>query len=412
MKTTDARDRASGDDLRMERSAATSGASKPSASGSDDGRIGAFPLHVRTSATGASTAGASNEVVASVPTFFRTSVLSPVFSIPRPTESSSAAAGAVKSAARFIIVSNRLPVTILSDGSLCASGGGLATGLSGPHARSCGLWIGWAGSTTDLDAAGRAGLVLQLEARRLVGVSLSDAQIRDYYERVANGVLWPLFHYLIDKLPLEGCPWPAYVAANRVFADAVVERYADGDLIWVHDYQLMLVPAMVRERLPRARIGFFLHIPFPSVEVFRLLPWREEILRGLLGADLVGFHTLSYLRQFVNCLIQVLGEWPILDRVRINGRYISLGAFPMGVDAAAFAQFANDPNVITAAARLRSGLPKDGALIVGVDRLDYTKGISRRLLAIERLLETHPELRGGKLRFVQVAVPSRETVPQ
>lgn len=324
----------------------------------------------------------------------------------------SARAAAAARERRVVIVSNRLPVTILSDATLVASGGGLATGLSGPHERSGGLWIGWSGSMKDMDEAGRAKLESQLHARRLLGVSLSDAEIRDYYERVANGVLWPLFHYLIDKLPVEGCPWPAYVAANRVFADAVVERYTEGDLVWIHDYQLMLVPAMVRERLPRARIGFFLHIPFPSVEVFRLLPWREEILRGILGADVIGFHTLSYLRQFVNCLIHVLGKWPLLDCVRVNGRSVCLGAFPMGVDAAAFGRFAVDPGTTAAAARLRSGLPEGGVLVVGIDRLDYTKGVPRRLLAIERLLETHPELRGGRLRFLQVAVPSREAVPQ
>ena len=326
---------------------------------------------------------------------------------------------------RLVLVSNRLPITLGEDGSLRMSGGGLATGLLGPHERSRGLWLGWLGAqpadelppaaeSAAAAAAAAAKLAEALAARRLVSIPLSVTEVTDFYEGFSNGVLWPLFHYLIDRLPFEKCErwWAEYVRVNQKFANAVAERYEPGDLVWVHDYQLMLVPAMLRARVPGARIGFFLHIPFPSVEVVRLLPWAGQLLMGVLGADVVGFHTLSYVRQFINALILVNGMWPQLDHVVVNGRTVALGAFPMGVDATAFATYARDPEVVAAAAKLRAGLPEGGKLLVGVDRLDYTKGVPRRLLAVERLLETQPSLRAGQLRFLQIAVPSRESVPQ
>jgi len=198
---------------------------------------------------------------------------------------------------RVIIVANRLPVTVSPTESgveVQKSTGGLATGLLRPHEQSGGVWIGWTGSTEeDLSEQQRKELGQKLSEMRLVAVPLTGAQVARYYEGYSNGVLWPLFHYLLDQIPLQVRDWDAYLEVNEQFADAVAQHYQPGDLIWVHDYQLLLLPQLLRRRLPNARIGFFLHIPFPSEELFRTLPERDRVLRGLLGADLVGSPTLG-----------------------------------------------------------------------------------------------------------------------
>ena len=315
---------------------------------------------------------------------------------------------------RVIIVSNRLPVTATVEGGalrLARSAGGLATGLSSHHERSGGLWIGWPGSAELLGAVDAAEVERRFAALGTVPVMLSADEVARYYGHMSNGVLWPLFHYLLDQIPLHVTDWDVYEAANVRFADAVVAHHRPGDLIWVHDYQLMLVPELVRRRVPDARIGFFLHIPFPSSEVFAALPARAEVLRGLLGADLVGFHTASYARHFTSTVRRVLGvqadagATPI--RIAHDGRETEVNVFPMGIDAASFSARARSPAVSAALALTRS--PSDIALFLGVDRLDYTKGIPRRLLAFEQLLLRHPELH-ERVRLVQLAVPSREGV--
>lgn len=316
----------------------------------------------------------------------------------------------VRTMSRLLIVSNRLPVTIRSDGeqvSLERSPGGLATGLAGPHARADGLWIGWPGDVASLSEERRAEVAQQLDEQRFVPVWLTPEDVKHYYEGFSNAVLWPLFHYRIDQLPQHVGDWEAYERVNERFAEAIAEHHRPGDVVWVHDYQLMLVPQMLRRRVPDARIGFFLHIPFPASEVFRALPYRERILEGLLGADLVGFHTASYLRAFASSLLLVLGIAANVDRVRYGAREIRLGVFPMGVDAASFGELAGRDEVGARVAELRGA---DGcALLVGIDRLDYTKGIPRRLLAFEKMLREHPSL-AEKVRLVQVAVPSRTDV--
>src|SRR3954464_3277447 len=311
---------------------------------------------------------------------------------------------------RVLIVANRLPVTVSPTETgveVQKSTGGLATGLLRPHEQSGGLWIGWSGASDELTPEQQAQLDEQLAGMRLVGVPLTEDQVARYYEGFSNGVLWPLFHYLIDQVPLHVRDWEPYVAVNERFANVVAEHYQPGDLIWVHDYQLLLLPELLRRRLPDARIGFFLHIPFPSEELFRALPERDRLLQGLLGADLVGFHTPSYLRHFATSLTQILGLTVEIDRVQVTDREVRLGVFPMGIDAETFTALANDPAVQAEAESLRG----DGTvkLLVGVDRLDYTKGIPRRLLSYEKMLQTHPDLR-ERVRLVQVAVPSRTGV--
>ncbi|WP_257452693.1 bifunctional alpha,alpha-trehalose-phosphate synthase (UDP-forming)/trehalose-phosphatase [Archangium lipolyticum] len=312
---------------------------------------------------------------------------------------------------RLLLVSNRLPVTVKADRdgvSVVRSAGGLATGLRGPHERSGGVWIGWPGDVSRLTAEQRAAVDARLADLRCVPLHLSASEVSRFYEGYSNRVLWPLCHYLIDRVPNQDRDWDVYRRVNERFADLVARHYQPGDTIWVHDYQLMLVPAFLRARLPQARIGFFHHIPFPSSEIFRTLPHRAELVRGLLGADLIGFHTLTYVRHFASTLMRLLGLETVVDRVSYEGREVRLGAFPMGIDAQSFENLANDPGVLE---DVRQHREKSAGqrLVLGVDRLDYTKGIPRRLLAVQRLLEREPAWR-NRLRFVQVAVPSRTAV--
>lgn len=311
---------------------------------------------------------------------------------------------------RLLIVANRLPIAVSRvEGEIHVerSPGGLATGLSGPHSKSDALWIGWPGDVQDLTDDEHAALERRLDELRAVPVWIPPSDLREFYEGFSNGALWPLFHHLLDQMPLRVEGWDAYERANRRFADEVCRHYHDGDLIWVHDYQLMLLPQMLRDRLPDARIGFFLHIPFPASELFRTIAHRERLLEGVLGADLVGFHTAGYMRSFASSLLRVLGISSNVDRVYHDQREVRLGVFPMGVDTDKFAKLSESDEVQARVRELRG--MDDCAMILGIDRLDYTKGIRRRLFAYEKFLYDHPEMH-GRVRMTQVAVPSRTSV--
>ncbi|MBI1949218.1 MAG: bifunctional alpha,alpha-trehalose-phosphate synthase (UDP-forming)/trehalose-phosphatase [Deltaproteobacteria bacterium] len=308
---------------------------------------------------------------------------------------------------RVLIVSNRLPITVSREGGelrVERSSGGLATGLKPLHERGGGVWVGWPGIFGEATNEEREALDKTFDGLGVAPVTLTADDVEKYYEGYANSVLWPAFHSFTGQLPLEIVGFDTYEAVNRRFADEVVARHRPSDTVWVHDYQLMLVPQMIRERLPEARIGFFLHIPFPPSDIFSTLPNREEILAGLLGADLIGFHTASYMRNFASSVLRWLGATTDVDSVSWHGRVSVMGAFPMGVDANAFGALGRSEPIKRLAAEVRGA--GEERLLVGIDRLDYTKGIPRRLLAYERLLEEHPELH-GKVRLVQVAVPSR-----
>ncbi|MDY7226729.1 bifunctional alpha,alpha-trehalose-phosphate synthase (UDP-forming)/trehalose-phosphatase [Hyalangium rubrum] len=312
---------------------------------------------------------------------------------------------------RLLLVSNRLPVTVKAEKdhvSVVRSPGGLATGLSRPHERSGGVWIGWPGDVSRLSAAQRTQVESQLSALRCVPLYLSASEVSRFYEGYSNRVLWPLCHYLLDRIPRQDRDWEAYAKVNERFAELAASHYQPGDTIWVHDYQLMLVPGLLRKRLPEARIGYFHHIPFPSSEIFRTLPHREDLLRGLLGADLVGFHTPSYAHHFSSSLLRLLGLETDLDNVTYEGRTVRVGGFPMGIDAEAFEKVSQEPGVLEEL-RVLKERSAGQRLLVGIDRLDYTKGIPRRMLALQRVLERQPALR-GRLRLIQVAVPSRTQV--
>ncbi len=313
---------------------------------------------------------------------------------------------------RTILVSNRLPVSVQVERGVLdvrASSGGLASALRGVHADGESLWVGWPGDVSRLDDRQRAALAQRLTAMRIAPVYLTAPEISRYYDGFSNGVLWPLCHYLLDTVRVDaGRDFATYEEVNRRFADAVCAEWRPGDRIWVHDYQLFLVPGLLRRRLPDARIGFFLHIPFPSSEILRTLPWRDAILRGLLGADLVGFHTDTYAFHFGYATAQLLGLEPCTDAVRYEDRVVRFGSWPIGIDAEHYEALARAPEAEATAARIRQEAA-GRTVVLGVDRLDYTKGVPRRLLAIERLLERWPPAR-TRLHFTQLAVPTRERV--
>jgi trehalose 6-phosphate synthase/phosphatase len=257
---------------------------------------------------------------------------------------------------RLILVANRLPVSLdLSDGQVKVqdSAGGLATGMRGFGQQDQTSWVGWPGGMPSDDEQ-RAELDQKLAEHSATPVYLSAQEAERFYEGMSNSVIWPLFHYLIDRMPLFVRDFDEYRAVNERFADCVCAQASEDALIWIHDYHLLLLPQILRERLPRARIGFFLHIPFPSSEIFRLLPHREELLRGMLGANLIGFHTFGYARHFSDALLGSLGIEPELDRVDVDGRTVSIGVFPMGIDVQTFERLANGAELPERAARKAS----------------------------------------------------------
>lgn len=315
-------------------------------------------------------------------------------------------------AQRLIVVSNRLPLTLRRTESgwrTEKSPGGLATALWPMLRRTSGVWIGWSGDSSG-DPAREGELERWRNEEHCLAVELPAEVAERFYEGYANQTLWPLFHHFPMALHYDAFEWNAYVEANRLFCEAVLREVQPGDRVWVHDYHLMLLPQLLRERAPELAIGFFLHIPFPPSEVFRILPRREEILRGLLGADLVAFQTHNDLQHFRSSLARVVGFDSRMDRMEVAGRFTRLEALPIGLAPEEFAGLLErDASAQQAFGRFRQRFAGKRVLLA-VDRLDYTKGIPQRLGTFRRLLERAPHLR-GKVVLVQVAVPSRERIP-
>ena len=291
--------------------------------------------------------------------------------------------------------------------------GGLVTALT-PVMRSCGgVWIAWE-PDSEPDAEHRREQVPEEGPRfTLRQVPLSQTDVEQYYQGFANQALWPLCHYFVDRCHFDENEWSAYHDVNQRFADAVVDEEGDEDLIWIHDYHFCLAPKLIRERSrQRNPIAFFLHIPFPSQQVYRILPWRREVLMGMLGSDFIGFHTPGYVHNFLNACQAILGADVdyASGRFRWEGRNIDVSPYPIGIDTASFEEMANTEEVETSVPRLRShvGVEK---IVLGVDRLDYSKGILQRLFAVERLFDNYPQFR-RKVTFIQVAVPSRTNVTE
>jgi trehalose 6-phosphate synthase/phosphatase len=309
------------------------------------------------------------------------------------------------------VVSNRLPVTLRRSGEQWRSersAGGLATAMQPILKRTGGMWIGWPGETPPAADEQCRAIFARWAKDRFTPVCLPAKTARLYYEGYANQTLWPLFHHFPSRLLYEPEGWSAYVEANRRFRDAVVAQYRPGDLIWVHDYHLMLLPEFLRAALPDAPIGFFLHIPFPSSEVFRILPRREELLRGMLGADLLAFQTHQHLQHFRTSVLRILGIESRIDQIDTGGRALHLEALPIGIAPEEFTALLETPGTQAYLAELKRRF-QGRRILLAVDRLDYTKGIPERLRTYGRLLETAPHLRGAVV-LIQVAVPSRERI--
>lgn len=313
---------------------------------------------------------------------------------------------------RYLIVSNRLPFAVRPGGDrfhLIDSVGGLATGIRAflagrPEAER--LWIGWPG--IELDAAQQASFAAQVRAsHHAAPVFLSAEEMRRFYHGFCNSTLWALFHYFPSYVVYDHDDYEAYRHVNQVYADAILREMRDDDTVWIHDYQLMMVPAMVRAARPRARIGYFLHIPFPEYELFRLLPreWSQELIGGLLGADLIGFHTHDYARYFLRSALRILGVENEGGRILYKERAVRIDAFPMGIDFNQFARSIDDSESLREEEKLERARG-ERRWILSIDRLDYSKGIAHRLRAFERFLEDRPDWR-GQVSMTVVAVPSR-----
>jgi len=314
-----------------------------------------------------------------------------------------------------VIVSNRLPVTVQrrrGDIVFKESVGGLATGLKSCMKDEESVWIGWPGVASDrLTDAQRASITERVcEASNCRPVFLTERQLSLYYHGFSNKTIWPLFHYFPEFVEYSRKTWSTYQVVNGLFADAVADVVNPGDRVWMHDYHLLLLPQMLRERLGDVPIGFFLHIPFPSFETYRVLPWREKLLEGILGADLVGFHTYDYAEHFLACVRRLTGLDHEMGQVRVGDRIVKVDSFPMGIDVDKFSQSGEE--AATAGAIELLGHQLQGRrLVLSVDRLDYSKGLLRRLEAVDEFFSRHPEQR-GVVQVVMVAVPSRSRVRQ
>ncbi len=322
-----------------------------------------------------------------------------------------------KKGGRLIVVSNRLPFTIRADGrdlEFTPSVGGLVTGLRSylkllndqPSGTREHLWVGWPGCAIPAEKWEEV-RSRSLSEFNAVPICLSEKQIDNFYHGFCNKTVWPLFHYFQVYTHYDEEFWEHYTEVNRTFCRTLIDHIGPEDTLWIHDFHLMLLPGMIREQMSSAAIGFFLHIPFPNFEVFRLLPtkWKKDILNGLLGADLIGFHTNDYKQDFLKCVLRILGHDSKMGGIIINGRVAKVEAFPMGIDYEKYHSGSNDPYVKQETELLRRRMG-DVKVILSIDRLDYTKGIVKRLEGFEAFLETYPSWR-AKVVLLLLVAPSR-----
>lgn len=324
---------------------------------------------------------------------------------------------------RFLIISNRLPVQInLSEDNIdvTPSVGGLATGMLSVSKSFNSLWIGWSGIDKETLSSKSKEMVDQaLQRENCVDVHLTEEEVELYYEGFSNKTIWPLFHYFNQFVHFEEEHWEAYKKVNQKFADVIAENMEGVDRIWIHDYHLLLLPQMIKDRFPDVTIGFFLHIPFPSYELFRILPWRLEIIKGMLGADLLGFHTFDYERHFMSAVRRLLGYDININEINLPRRIVKVDNFPMGIDYDKFHKTAQESQKrsVREKSEVRKELERyyllfpETRFIISIDRLDYTKGLINRLEAFEYFLQEYPEYR-EKVTLVLLAVPSRIGVEQ
>ena len=321
---------------------------------------------------------------------------------------------------RTIIVSNRLPIKISNlDKSFefSSTSGGLATGMKSIHKKNNFLWIGWPGIDKKSlgDNLNKAEKLLL--KKNYIPVFLRKKEINDFYYGLSNEALWPLFHYFIEFSKFNKSHWASYVNVNEKFADCVIKYAKKGDVVWVHDYQLLLCPKIIKTKRPDLTVGFFLHIPFPSFEIFRIFPWRENLLEGILGSDLIGFHTYDYVRHFLSSVKRILRYDVIFNKIKVGSREVLVDTFPMGIDYAKYngaarekhKQKKSEMSELSIQLKDHKKTSTDSKLILSIDRLDYTKGVINRIKAFEIFLTNNPEYR-NKVRLIMLTVPSRSDV--
>ena len=321
---------------------------------------------------------------------------------------------------RLVVVSNRLPFILTREQgrwSLRPGAGGLISALAPVLRNRGGMWIGWPGSAQgeipDIDqllstATTNSGYTLK-------PVALNAEEKEKFYHGFSNEIIWPLFHDLQSHCNFDASYWHVYEDVNRKFADVIARNHKPEDFVWVHDYHLINVARELRQLGLRAQTGFFLHIPFPPLDIFLKLPWRFQMLHALLEYDLIGFQTLRDRRNFIQCIRTLIPDATLNGKgqviaAHVGGREVRIGAFPIGIDYNEFAKKAASDDVQERVVRLRQDL-RNRQIILGVDRLDYTKGISNRIEAFRNLLQRHPELH-HKVTLIQVVVPSREDIPR
>jgi len=316
--------------------------------------------------------------------------------------------------ARILIVSNRLPVTASKKKdkiNFLPSAGGLATGMSSFYQDYDCQWIGWPGIVKDrIGQKGQQEIVAKLEKFNNYPVFLSQSQIQAYYNGFCNKTIWPIFHSLTQYAVYQNLLWDEYNRVNKIFCQTILNIARPDDIIWVHDYQLMLLPKMLREKQPDLTIGFFLHIPFPPQEIYRLLPWREKIVEGILGADLVGFHTYDYVRNFLDSVLRLFGYESNVGYINYHNRILKVDTFPMGIDYKRFSSSILNPDTKKEIKKIRDQIGEK-RIILSIDRMDYTKGIIKRLEAFEFFLQKNPEYL-EKVILIMIVVPSRVRVKQ
>lgn len=303
---------------------------------------------------------------------------------------------------RIIVAANRLPVRRVGE-SWERSPGGLVSALIPILQRNNGVWIGWNGvADEDWDRFRHDGI-------DHLPITLSSQDVEDYYLGFSNETVWPLFHDALRTPDYHRHWWRAYRDVNRRFAEAIVAEASPADLIWVHDYQLLLVPGMVRDLAPHLNIRFFLHIPFPPVELFARLPWRDEVIDGMVGADVIGFQTPRGMRNFLAAATVFSEATPSENGLLKEDRPVQVVSSPISIDTAEFARIAASDETAERVRTIRKDLGDPDVILLGADRLDYTKGIDVRFRAFEAMLERHPEI-AERTKFVQIGVPSRSTI--
>lgn len=323
---------------------------------------------------------------------------------------------------KLLIVSNRLPFQISFDENdepvLTPSVGGVATGMKSVYQNYDCQWIGWSG-ISDVSKEQKRKIDRDLKVYNCIAVDLTQEDEELFYQGFSNNCIWPLFHYFTEYSGFEEKEWQGYLNVNKKFANVIFKHIREDESIWIHDYHLLMLPQMVKEGCPEVNIGFFLHIPFPSYEIFRNMPWREELLQGMLGADLIGFHTYDYERHFISSVRRILGNDAEYKNINLDDRVVHVDSFPMGIDFDRYhdAAIANLHKSLSEKSKVQMELEKyllvntDVKMVLSIDRLDYTKGIPHRLRAFEYFLEKYPQYR-EKVTLIMLCVPSRTDVEQ